>query len=256
MTAGPLVLALDQADNPGLRIPQYVALQGLTAEELTFESKPASGKESWPEEIFWTCKVRDLAAAQGRAAEGRAVLRPFFDAGSWDSTRYAVWLQAPGAALKGDGIGPFTFGRELYSRAGNVNGSIADGDSSTFRVTFDGKPQSEAFFGIAIVKPVKIHRVTYVAGNIFHDGGWFDTAGGKPHLQVRKAADGPWIDVAIFEDYPAATATDPKGIRPGARFTATFEPVEVVAIRVLGKPASGDNPAQAFASCAELVAQE
>ena len=52
----------------------------------------------------------------------------------------------------------------------------------------------------------------------------------------------------------AATATDPKGIQPGKRFTVRFEPVQAVAIRIIGKPASGDNPAQAFMSCAELAA--
>jgi hypothetical protein len=95
-----------------------------------------------------------------------------------------------------------------------------------------------------------------VAGNIFHDGGWFDASAGKPRFQVRRTADGPWVDVAVLEDYPATTATDAQGIRPGSRFSARFEPVEAVAIRVVGRPASGDNPAQAFASCAELTATE
>jgi hypothetical protein len=257
MTAGPLVLAFDLADNPEVRIPQFVALRGLTAADLAFESSSVSGQHSWPDERLWTCNLRDLAAAaQGKEAQLRGKLRPYFDAGSWDSARYAVWMRAPGAVLKGDTIGPFTFGRELYSRPGNVNGSIADGDSGTFRVTFDGKPQSQAYFGIAIEKSVTIRRATYVAGDLFHDGGWFDTTDGKPKFQIRKTPNGPWVDVAVFEDYPATTATDAKGIRPGARFTVKFEPVAAVAIRIIGKPASGDNPAQAFASCAELAASE
>jgi DUF1680 family protein len=257
VTAGPLVLALDQAGNPGIRIPQYVALRSLRAEELAFESRAVVSKRSWPEETLWTVNLRDLAAAgQGEEAEFRGRLRPFSTAGSWDSTRYAVWLRAPGAALESDAIGPFTFGRELYSRAGNVNGSIADGDPGTFRVTFDGKPQAEAFFGVAIEKPVKISRAIYVAGSLFHDGGWFDATGGKPKLQVKKTADGPWVDVAVFEDYPATTATNAGGVRAGTRVSVRFAPVEAVAIRIIGKPAGGDNPAQAFASCAELTATE
>lgn len=257
VTAGPLVLALDQADNPAVGTPQHVALAGLTTEELAFESQPVQGNRSWPDQVLWACNLTDLAAAvQGREAHIRGVLRPFLDAGSWDATPFAVWLWAPDAVLKGDAIGPFSFAREFYSRPGNVEGSIADGDPATFRVTFDGKPQDEAFFGIAIEKPVSIRRAVYVAGNIFHDGGWFDTGGGKPRFQVRRTPDGPWVDVAIFEDYPDATATDPKGVRPGMRFAATFAPTQAVAIRVIGKPASGDNPAQAFASCAELMAFE
>jgi DUF1680 family protein len=257
VTAGPIVLALDQADNPGIKIPKYVSLRGLTTEDCQFESEPAKGNHSWQDETYWACNMRDLmAASQGKKAECRVLLRPFFDAGSWDSTRYAVWLQAPGAVLNDDAIGPFTFGREFYSGEGNVNGSIADGDFGTFRVTYDGKPQEQAFFGIAIEQSVKISRAIYVAGSVFHDGGWFDTTGGKPRLQVKKTSDGPWVDIAVFEDYPAATATDPKGIQPGLRFTVRFEPVEAVMIRIIGKPASGDNPSQAFASCAELVAFE
>lgn len=93
MTAGPLVLALDQADNPGIRIPQYVALRGLAAENLAFESKPVEGKRSWQDETLWACNLRDLAAAaQRKEAQCRGLLRPFLDAGSWDSTRYAVWV--------------------------------------------------------------------------------------------------------------------------------------------------------------------
>lgn len=255
VTAGPLVLALDKADNPGVRIPQYVALRGMAAEDCRFESRPAKGNRSWEDETLWACNARDpMAASKGKEAECRVLLRPFLDAGSRDSSRYAVWLRAPDAVLNGDAIGPFTFGRELYSGEGNVSGSIADGDSTTFRVTYDGKPQEQAFFGVAIEKSVKISRAVYVAGNTFHDGGWFDATGGKPKLQVKKTSNGPWVDIAVFEDYPAATATDPKGIRPGTRFTVRFEPVQAVAIRIIGKPSSGDNPTQAFISCAELAA--
>jgi hypothetical protein len=165
-----------------------------------------------------------------------------------------VWLRAAGAEIERDAISPFTFGRELYSREGNQRGSVADGDMSTFRVTFDGTPQAEAFFGVAIEKPVKIARAVYVAGTLFHDGGWFDTTRGKPRFQIKEEADGPWLEVAVLEDYPAATATSPAAVRAGARFAATFAPRAAVAIRVIGTPASGDNPAQAFASCAEVMA--
>ncbi len=255
--AGPLVLTLDRADNPSVRIPKCVALRGLSAEDCEFESKPAKGRRSWQDETLWACNARDLTApAQGKQTECRVLLRPFLDAGSWDSTRYAVWLLEPGAVLNGGAIGPFAFGQESYSGEGNVNGSIADGDSTTFRVTYDGKPQEEAYFGVAVEKPVSICRAVYVAGKTFHDGGWFDTADGKPKFQVKKTHDGPWVDVAVFEDYPTATAADPKGIQSGDRFTVRFEPVQANAIRIIGKPASGDDPAQAFASCAELAAFE
>lgn len=157
--------------------------------------------------------------------------------------------------LDGGAIGPFTCGRELYSRAGNVHGSVADGDPFTFRVTFDGTPLAGAFFGIAIKKPVTIRQAAYVAGNLFHDGGWFDTGCGKSRFQVRKTAAGPWVDIAVSESYPSSTAAEARAIRPAARFAVQFEPVEGVAVRIIiGNPASGGNPAQALASCAELAA--
>ncbi|MFC1794596.1 glycoside hydrolase family 127 protein, partial [Planctomycetota bacterium] len=110
VTVGPLVLALDQADNPGIKVPKYVTLRGLTAEDCQFEREPAKGNRSWQDETLWACNARDLmAVAKGKEAECRVLLRPFFDAGSWDSSRYAVWLQAPDAVLKSDAIGPFVF---------------------------------------------------------------------------------------------------------------------------------------------------
>jgi len=115
VTAGPLVLALDQADNPDIRIPQYVALQGLVAEDCQFENMPAKGNSSWQDETFWACNARDLmAAAKGKEAERRVLLRPFFDAGSWNSSRYAVWLHAPGAVLNGDADGQDSGGLTKY----------------------------------------------------------------------------------------------------------------------------------------------
>lgn len=255
VTVGPLVLAVDEADNPQIRSALHVALPSLVVEELDLAPQPAPERRSWPEQVLWACDLVDVAAAaRGNEGRVRGVLRPYFDAGSWDGSRFAVWLRAPGGELEGEALGLFAFGRESYSRQGNVQGSIADGDLRSFRVTFDGTYQEEAWFEIAIDEPVTIRRAEYVAGDTFHDGGWFDTAAGKPRLQVRRTADGPWIDAGVFDGYPNATATDPRGVRAGMRFTATFPPTPAVAIRVIGKPASGDNAAQSFASCAQLMA--
>ena len=59
--------------------------------------------------------------------------------------------------------------------------------------------------------------------------------------------------VGELSDYPATTATDNKKLKPGQTFTLCLpEPVKAVAVRVIGVPACGDNPKQAFSSCAEL----
>jgi uncharacterized protein len=96
VTAGPLVLALDQADNPNIPAPVQVAVASVSSEELDFRSRPVSGNRSWPDEVLWECNLIDLAAvAQGRDGRFRGLLRPFLDAGSWDATQFVVWLRAP-----------------------------------------------------------------------------------------------------------------------------------------------------------------
>jgi hypothetical protein len=74
-------------------------------------------------------------------------------------------------------------------------------------------------------------------------------------VQVKRTKAGAWETIGALDDYPATTATDPRGLKPGQQFTLTLaEPAQAVALRVIGKPACGDNPKQAFASCAELQA--
>jgi hypothetical protein len=61
--------------------------------------------------------------------------------------------------------------------------------------------------------------------------------------------------VGVLDSYPATTATDAKGLKDGQAFTLKLAaPEKVVAVRIIGKPAAGDNPRQAFSSCAELQA--
>ena len=100
-----------------------------------------------------------------------------------------------------------------------------------------------------------VSRVVFAHGKTFHDGGWFDASAGKPRVQVKAAADAAWETVGELSDYPATTATDPAGLKGGERFACRLaKPVKVFAVRVVGKPACGDNPQQAFSSCAELQA--
>ena len=85
----------------------------------------------------------------------------------------------------------------------------------------------------------------------------FDTSAGKPRIQARKQKEGPWEDIAVLESYPDSTPARPgRGLRNGAPFEVRFPPVSIYALRIIGKPASGDNPSQSFASCADLQAFE
>jgi hypothetical protein len=106
-----------------------------------------------------------------------------------------------------------------------------------------------------VVEPVTIARVVFAHGRTFHDGGWFDTSRGKPRIQIQRTQDGVWETVDELEAYPGTTAQSPGVLQDGQLFSQPLkEPVRAVALRVLGKPACGDNPSQAFSSCAELQA--
>ena len=174
----------------------------------------------------------------------------FADAGA-SGSNFAVWFPSS-ERLKKMAAAPFLFGKESWSRRGNIEGSIADGDTSTWRVTFDGKPRADDWFAVERDQPAQINSVVFAHGHVYHDGGWFDASKGKPRVQVKKTPGGAWEDVATLDTYPATTATDAAKLADGQEFTVRFPATQAVGIRVIGVPACGDNPRQAFASCAEL----
>jgi uncharacterized protein len=140
-----------------------------------------------------------------------------------------------------------------------VDGSINDGDTGSFVVTFDNRKRDEDWFAVTLDKPVAISRVVFVAGNVFHDGGWFDASAAKPRIQVQRQPGGKWEMLAEIADYPATTAADSASLADETRRTFTVrlqKPERAAGVRVIGKPACGDNPRQAFSSCAELQAFE
>jgi DUF1680 family protein len=234
MIYGPFVLAFDSALNPALESPN---LLGWAIDRL--QRRPGT--------LEFVAQVRSLRQPEPRPA----VLVPFANAGATGG-RFQVWLRAPGTDLP-ENVSLFAGARESRSRQGNVGGSIADEDVGTFVVTFDGTARAEDWFAVQVEKPVTFSRVVFAHGQNFHDGGWFDASGGKPRLQIQRTASGPWEDLAVLETYPATTATDNRGLKPGQTFSLQLPaPVQAVGVRVVGKPACGDNPKQAFSSCAEL----
>jgi hypothetical protein len=141
-----------------------------------------------------------------------------------------------------------------WSRAGNVDGDIADGDLDTFRVTYNGAHSDEDWFAVERPAATMIDRVVFAHGRSFHDGGWFDTMAGKPIVQIKTEPNGPWKTVATLVAYPATTATSSGSLQPGQAFEVKFAPLRAAAVCVSGKPACGDRPEQSFSSCAELQA--
>lgn len=248
---GPIVLAYDEGKNRGLPSAPFL---GLTDSQPPCMLKPATladprGSVGGGVPLPLTFEAKVISPRDKEAKT--AVFVPFADAGS-DGSRYRIWLRAPGAKLP-ENASRFAFARESRSRQGNVVGDISDGDFRSFVVTFDGTARDEDWFAVSLDEPVTVRRIVYAHGRTFHDGGWFDASAGKPRVQIQRTKGGAWETVGTLDDYPATTATDPKGLRQGEAFTLRLkEPVTCLAIRVIGRPACGDNPNQAFASCAEL----
>ena len=242
---GPLVLTLDTAINAGLKNVNRAELNADSVNHLTKAPNRESSQGATP--VFTLPgKIDGVASA--------LMLTPFAFAGEDHRSRFAVWIPLPGHAVTGANGSLFETAVTSASREGNQNGEINDGDTSTFRVTFDAKPAEEDWFALTLTVPVTISRVIFAHGRTFHDGGWFDTSAGKPRIQVKTALDGEWQTVAALDSYPATTATSAAGLMGGETYEVKFPALKAIALRIVGKPASGDNPAQAFASCAELQA--
>ena len=252
---GPLVLAADEAllgvESRNLNAVS-VAGADIAALGVTPEPAPDSVK-SWPgAQVFRVnAKARKPVGNLKAGAPLQVRLIPFADAGRTGSP-YKVWLPL-GLASSSENL--LLEAHESRSRIGNVDGSIVDENIESFAVTFNEKRAAEDWFAVTLDEPVTVTRVVFAHGQTFHDGGWFDTGAGKPRIEVKTTADGKWETVGELKDYPAATATDPAGLKGGEYFTCRLaSPTKVVAVRVVGKPASGDKPEQDFSSCAELQA--
>ena len=245
---GPLVLAADETLLP----PEFRSLTAVTAASpdlatLAVTPEPAPGTlKGMPTSQVYRIRARDRKT--GAVADVRLI--PFAEAGA-TGTSYKIWLRLPNqpnANLLLDGV-------ESRSRQGNLAGSINDDDPLDPVVTYDGNTAKEDWFAVTLDSPVKIRRVSFTHGRSFHDGGWFDASAAKPKVQIQREKDGPWETVGELGDYLATTATTKSKLTPGMTFSLRLSnPVNALAVRVLGVPACGDNPNQAFASCAELQA--
>ncbi len=252
---GPLVLAADEALlGTAAHSLTAVSAAGTTVAALGVEPEPApEGFKFWPgAEVFRMNAIARKRTDSLRAGAPMQIrLVPFADAGE-TGTSYKVWLPLALAPANGNLL---LDGQETRSRHGNVDGSIIDDDFRSFVVTFNNQPRAEDWFAVTLDQPDTVSRVVFAHGQTFHDGGWFDASAGKPRIQVKTSKDGAWETAGELKDYPATTSTDAAGLKGGERFTCQFsQPTKVLAIRVLGKPACGDNARQAFASCAELQA--
>lgn len=238
---GPFVLACDTSDNPDLPSLARIGLWGANGDGLV---KLKSKKP-----LRFEAKVR----IKNDAPPVNAVFRTFADAGS-DGGNYRIWLRSPARSLP-ENLSVLSDGKEERSRRGNVVGSIIDGDRLTYVVTFDGKLADEDYYSVTLNNPVSIKKIVFCHGHSFHDGGWFDTSGGKPVIQIKRTPQSQWETIGRIESYPDTTATKDPRLKDGQPFEFILnEPVKICGIKISGKPACGDNPKQAFSSCGELEA--
>jgi hypothetical protein len=245
---GPLVLALDAELNPGIGALNRVALVSNDVKTLDLRLEPEKSHRDAP--VFSA-----LATIGADVKPVRIYLAPFATAGEDGKSKYSVWIALPGhAAAEKVSASVFSGAASSASRAGNREGDITDDDPDTFVVTYNGTKQSTDWFAVSTASPVTIDRVVYMHGHCFHDGGWFNASASKPQIEAQKVKGGPWIPLGVLDSYPSTSATEPAGLTDGQPFELRFGHVSVVAIRVIGTPACGDNPAQSFSSCAELQA--
>ena len=175
----------------------------------------------------------------------------FADAGS-TGARYKVWLPLPRELYRGnlllDGMGS-------CSRSEKLDGSMTDEDFETFVTASDGKLAAEDWFAVELKEPVTVQRVLFAHGKTTPNGGWFDATAGKPRVQVQRVQDGAWETVAEITNYPATTTKNSAEMEGGEHVVCKLaNPIKTWGVRVIGQPASGDNPQQSSASCAELQA--
>ncbi len=250
---GPLVLAADEAllENKECKLSQ-VGVGAADIATLRFKPEPAPAKlKFWPEGRVFRIQAQCRSQETGRSnTPFQAGLIPFAEAGA-SGTSYKIWLPykdpRPDRNLLMDGV-------EIRSRKPNA-GSIIDDNAESIAVTFSNKRAPDDWFGVELEEPVIARRIVFTHGKTFHDGGWFDASAAKPRVQIRSRPGGDWETVCELKDYPATTATDAAGLKAGEQFRCELpKPTEVFGVRVVGKPACGDNPKQAFSSCAELKA--
>ncbi|MDO8542109.1 MAG: glycoside hydrolase family 127 protein [Opitutaceae bacterium] len=264
---GPLVLAADEAlvGRAGLTL-DAVGVAGADLAVLGVKPRPVpDGLKTWPVAPTFQLNavVRKPAASLPAGAPLRIGLVPFADAGAKGSS-YRVWLPygtvRPSRNLLFGGVETRSRRPQVRVRsedpvlANRPAGSVVD-EFQTVAHTFDRKRAREDWYAVALEEPATVAEVVFFHGEAAPDGGWFDASAGKPRVEIKSRPNGEWEPAGELEDYPATTASDPARLVGGDRFACRFrQPMELVAVRVVGRPASGNNPKQAWSSCLELQA--
>ncbi len=242
---GPLVLCASPRWNPTLPSPRLIGVTDAPTFEPAGEIAGLADEEkgllaAFAGKVLTSEGVRDM----------RVVLGPF---ACVQKEKVAVWMREAQLLPKTELSLTFD-GEEGWSRGGGIEGSIADGDPTTHRVTQNGRLREEDWWQVTVSEPVEARRIVFRHGQTSDDGGWFDTSAGKPEVFILTEKDGQWKPVGRLETYPQTTADKPPRLENGQPFELVIPPTRIYGVRVVGKPACGDKPRETFSSCAELAA--
>ena len=275
---GPQILALERRLNP--EVP-YLERTALAQHSQEVSVTPISAPIDWPgRQVYEVDGVALRLDAAGILAPKRGRLRfvPFADA-----VEYRVWTMKS-AELPQEAPAVTAFARGWASTQGirvnayNSTEALTDENPQSF-CTVDptvissiasmvegarGKKDDPVWFAVMLEQPETITRVAFRHGASTAEGGWFDTSGGKPRIQVTRVPrgttpwmsrdplplkDSDWITVATLEDYPAVNPAS----SPSATDRQVFEislptQIHVYGIRIVGRSARD------YVTCAELSA--
>ncbi|MBC8012400.1 MAG: glycoside hydrolase family 127 protein [Burkholderiales bacterium] len=274
---GPLVLA---ADDDTLLAPDLnkdlrpLVLPSADLGALGFSVEPAPDKfKTWPGAQVFRIEAGVLETAGDTTTVVPRTIRlvPFGEAGGFGS-RYKVWLPLASAydgnvALQGAG----------HASARDATGAqaasaLTDGELLTAATSSAGAAADTHWFAVEFARPISVRQVSFVHGQNLTKTGWFDSSAGKPEIQVKRTADGPWERVAELADYPATTAIDGSAFKREQKeglevstadirrvaesrtFIVKLPAAETaVAVRVVGRPSAGTKPDTYGVSAAELA---
>lgn len=249
-TYGPLVLAAEGARLPDNVPLTAIAVAGSDATALELARLPTADDRL----VFHTNALLRQPADPLHASRPLTVqLVPFTEAGG-SGGAYRVWLPLMGAPH----FNLATLGTESRSRSVPFKEvhrppALNDGNIYAATTTDDGHPAGEDWFAVTLPHPASLTEIVFYHGRPAKNGGWFDASAGKPRVQIQAKEGGPWETIGELAGYPATTSADKATLGWSNRFEFKLaKPATAIAVRVIGTPAGGEQPATAHASACEL----
>jgi len=240
---GPFILAADGRRNAHWGKQYKYALAGNRISKVR-RSEP----------MAFSAKISNVPQLPNLVQRGH--FKTFADVGA-DRGDYRVWLRARGRQSQGPFESVLIGGQSSWSRRGNSTGSINDDDYESWASTNNGSLLAEDWFAVELAEPKSAITFVFNQGRTYENGGWFDTSVAKPIVEIKRTNKADWEEIGRIDHYPSSNAqTNPfHGEMPMWDFRLDLrELVSFVAVRVRGKPSSGNNPAQNYVTCAQLSA--